>query len=69
MQTVVVRRGLIADRAHHGDEVAPQLREKALDRGCGKAVVGLIYHRIGDMFVGLEKRCIFSYALFFASES
>jgi hypothetical protein len=56
MQTVVVRWQLITDHVHHGDELAPQLCEKVLDRGRRKALVGLVYHRIGDMFIGREKK-------------
>jgi hypothetical protein len=51
---------LIADRAYHGDQLAPQLGEKPLDRGCRQTLVGIIDHRIGDVVIGRKERGVFS---------
>ena len=54
-QTVVVRRRLLGYRAHHRNQLFPELRKERPDRGGRHAFVGGVDQRIGHMLVGCEK--------------
>ena len=59
-QAAIIRRGLLRNRPHQRQQLAPQRLEQFLHRGGRHALLGIIDERVGDVLVGREELRVFA---------